>query len=404
MSIKKNHIFTIGIVLSSVPRYSETFFRNKIKGLQNNGHKVILFVDYKHPNDADFNCEIIAAPSFNKHKISNSIKTIFVLLKLLIIYPKKTFKLYSLDKRDGVSFKKRIRNLALHSFFFKQKVDWLHYGFGMLATHRENVAEAINAKMAVSFRGYDLYLSPLKHKGCYDSLFTKNVKYHVLSHEMKQTLLDYGISNRKIQVITPAIDVNFFKNENDIPNNTKLQLATVARLHWKKGLEYTLEALALLKNKGIDFKYTIIGAGEQKERLVFAAHQLGILQHIVFSGKLAQNELRLQLQKADIYLQFSIQEGFCNAVLEAQAMGLLCIVSNAEGLSENVLHNETGWVMPKRNIKALAERIIEVNNLSLEDKKAIKLKATKRVQETFNLEQQNEAFLKFYNSETVSIN
>ncbi|MBK7870836.1 MAG: glycosyltransferase family 4 protein [Saprospiraceae bacterium] len=54
-------------------------------------------------------------------------------------------------------------------------------------------------------------------------------------------------------------------------------------------------------------------------------------------------------EKADIYLQYSIQEGFCNAVLEAQAMGLLCIVSDAEGLPENILHGQTGWVVPKGN-------------------------------------------------------
>ena len=401
MSVKQNHISTIGIVLSSVPRYSETFFRNKIKGLQNNGHKVILFVDYLSPNDDDFNCKIIAATRFNKSKVGNFIKTIFVLVKLVLMYPRKSLKLYKLDRKDGVFFTESVRNLVLNSFFFKQKLDWLHFGFGMLAKDRENVAEAINAKMAVSFRGYDLYLSPLKHKGCYDILFTKNVKYHVLSQEMKQTLLDYEIAENKIKVITPAIDVSFFKNENKVSVNQRLELVTVARLHWKKGLEYTLEALTILKNKGVDFRYTIIGAGEQKERLVFAAHQLGVLEHIIFTGKLGHDELRSQLQKADIYLQFSIQEGFCNAVLEAQAMGLLCIVSNAEGLSENVLHEKTGWVVPKRNTRALADKISEVNNISLENKEAIKNKAVLRVQKTFNLEQQNKAFLNFYTSETV---
>ena len=35
---------TIGLVLAATPNYSETFFINKIKGLQSNGFKVILFV------------------------------------------------------------------------------------------------------------------------------------------------------------------------------------------------------------------------------------------------------------------------------------------------------------------------------------------------------------------------
>ena len=63
------------------------------------------------------------------------------------------------------------------------------------------------------------------------------------------------------------------------------------------------------------------------------------------------------LEKSDIYLQYSIQEGFCNSVLEAQAMGLLSIVSDANGLTENIIHNYTGWVVPKMAPKLLANCI-----------------------------------------------
>ncbi|NRA94040.1 MAG: glycosyltransferase, partial [Psychroserpens sp.] len=85
-------------------------------------------------------------------------------------------------------------------------LDWIHFGYGMLANNRENVAEAINAKMAVSFRGFDLYLSPLKHNNCYNILFSKQLKYHVLSKKMKEKLMAHQIAEDKIQVITPAID------------------------------------------------------------------------------------------------------------------------------------------------------------------------------------------------------
>ena len=56
-------------------------------------------------------------------------------------------------------------------------------------------------------------------------------------------------------------------------------------------------------------------------------------------------------KKADIYIQYSIEEGFCNAVLEAQSMGVLTIVSDASGLIENVVDGKTGWVVPKRRTK-----------------------------------------------------
>lgn len=387
---------TIGIVLSTVPRYSETFFRNKIKGLQDNGFRVVLFVDYILADDADISCKVVAANNFNGGVLKTVWYSFLALLKSFFFHPKKSYALYKLNKNDRIHFKENIRRVILNQFFLKEDIDWLHFGFGMLAVNRENVAAAMQAKMAVSFRGFDLYLSPLKHPGCYDILFKKDIQYHVLSQEMKQELLDNKISSNKIQVITPAIDTQFFKFNVLSKKKSPMQLITVARLHWKKGLEYTLEALAHLKYKGIDFHYTIIGAGSEKERLVFAAYQLGILEHITFTGKLEQTEVKKLLEQATIYLQYSIQEGFCNAVIEAQSLGLLCVVSNAEGLAENVLDAKTGWVVSKRNPELLAKKIEAIIKLSEEEKQEVRETAIARVNKEFGLKKQHEAFVHFY--------
>lgn len=387
---------TIGIVLSTVPRYSETFFRNKIKGLQDNGFDVTLFVDYVEDGDLDFPCAIISAPNFGKHRLKSLLNSLGALIKTLFLHPKRSFKLYQLEKKDGIAFKNRIRNLTVNEFLLTKPLDWLHFGFGMLSHNRENIAQALGAKMAVSFRGFDLYLSPLKHKNCYDRLFSKEVQYHVLSEEMKRDLIDYNIATDAIKVIPPAINIDFFHFENSNPQLDVINIITVARLHWKKGLEYTLEAIHELKQQGIHFHYTIIGEGSELERLTFAAHQLEIQDVVTFTGKMPQEEVKTRLEHSDIYLQYSIQEGFCNSVLEAQAMGLMCIVSNAEGLSENVLDTQTGWVIPKREPKQLAQKIMEVIHLSSEEKNAIRDVAIRRVREEFNLKKQNKAFVSFY--------
>ncbi len=400
MTKPKKHKQRIGLVLSAVPGYSETFFRNKISGLQRDGFEVVLFVDYKKPNDSDFGCPVVAAHNLGRGLLKTLWYIFVAILKSVFSHPKRSFRLYQLNKSDGIGFKANVKQLILNQFLLTQSVDWLHFGFGMLAVNRENVAEALSAKMAVSFRGYDLYLSPLKHPNCYQLLFEKTVRYHVLSQEMKTDLIREGNSDSAIFVITPAIDVRFFKSESKntpLDLHSKIQLVTVARLHWKKGLEYTLEALALLKQAGISFHYTIIGTGEERERLIFAAHQLGILDAITFAGKLAPDAVKEQLAIADIYLQYSIQEGFCNAVLEAQAMGLLCVVSDAEGLQENVLHEETGWVVAKRQPQLLAKQLVEVIQLSTADKEVIRTRAIGRVRDAFNLHKQQAAFLAFYN-------
>ena len=389
---------TIGIVLSSAPGYSETFFRNKIKGLQENGYEVIVFVDDFTSNTSDFPCKLVSATGFSGSIVKKIITSFLVFIKVIFEHPNRSYKLFKLDEKDGLPFKKRVKNLLLNQYLLAQKLDWLHYGFGMLAKNRENVAQAIGAKMAVSFRGFDLYLSPLKHQNCYDLLFSKKLSYHVLSNKMKSKLIESNVQKSNIHVITPAIDVNLFHDESIKSKSQVVNIICISRLHWIKGLEYTLEAMCLLKKEGVNFKFTIIGDGEERERLMFATHQFGLSDCVEFTGKLPQIEVIEYLRQADIYVQYSIQEGFGNAVLEAQAMGLFCVVSDADGLRENVLHQITGYVVPKRQPILLAQSIKDVIVLNSTKKDQIIQYAIERVKKDFNLVRQKALFLDFYNN------
>ena len=102
------------------------------------------------------------------------------------------------------------------------------------------------------------------------------------------------------------------------------------------------------------------------------------------------------MNESDIYIQPSYQEGFCVSVLEAQATGLLCIVSDADGLKENVVDGETGWIAPKRDPEGFAEKVTEVINMSFEKRKETALKARQRVEKEFSLEDQKKKFIEFF--------
>jgi colanic acid/amylovoran biosynthesis glycosyltransferase len=302
------------------------------------------------------------------------------------------FKVGITTLTNGVCFK----SLILNQFIISKNLDWLHFGFGTVAIGRENLAAVMNAKMAVSFRGFDLYLSPLKRKNYYDLLFEKTARYHVLSEMMKCDLVKQGVLDHTISVITPAIDTLFFKKNQSHSEGSIIKILTVGRLHWKKGLEYTLEAMVGLKDLNVNFEYTIIGSGNQLERLKFATHQLGINKNVYFVGELKPAEVRDYMSKSDMYVQYSIQEGFCNAVLEAQAMGLLCLVSNAEGLAENVLDGKTGWVIPKRSPQVLAQKIMAIIDMPEIEKQRVRDHAILRVKHQFNIEKQQQEFIQFY--------
>ncbi|WP_443632582.1 glycosyltransferase family 4 protein [Candidatus Marifrigoribacter sp. Uisw_064] len=386
----------IGIVLPSVPAYSETFFSNKIKGLKEHGFTVVIFANSSKQNSYNLS-KIKVASKLTGNKFQVILVSIYKLIHSFLFHFKNSKNLYSLDSKDGVKFPQRIKNIISNNHILSEPVDWLHFGFGTMVLNRENVAKAIGAKMAVSFRGFDIGVYPIKYPNCYLKLWEKVDKIHVISNDIKDLVYQHGfIGKAEIIKITPAIDTTFFKSEEEYIYTNKNNFITIARLHWKKGLVYTFEALAILKKEGIPFHYTIIGDGTELERLKFAAHQLNLLDEVTFTGKLQHVLIKSKLKSSDLYLQYSIQEGFCNSVLEAQALGLLCIVSTAEGLPENIVNNETGWVVPKCDSKELANKIIEVINLPEDKKLDIAKNAKERVSKHFTILQQQQQFVEFY--------
>lgn len=389
----------IGLVLSKVPAYSETFFINKIKGLHAANYEVALFVQAQDPNFSL--CPVYVAPSLPKTSIFRFGYFMWEYLKLLR-YPQRLFRFLQLEITSGRSLLHSLKNGYHNAHLLKAQLDWLHFGFATMALQSENVAKAIGAKMAVSFRGFDMAIYPLKHPQCYDLLWQQVDQVHSISDDLLHLAYNLGLSRDKVfQKITPAIDLAQFRvdeNHKRLFDRKNIQFLTVARLHWKKGLLYTLEALAKLKDEGYTFKYTIVGEGLLYEELMFAIHQLRMADEVVLIGKKEHSEIVDLLRQTDIYLQYSISEGFCNAVLEAQAMGCLCIVSDAEGLSENILNNQTGWVVCKNKPLLLAKTIDYVIKLTEIENERIRYQAKERIYSQFNLEKQINDFIQFYST------
>ena len=383
----------IGIVLPCNPTYSETFFRNKIEGLQEKGIEVILFVKTLSLDGA-YICPIKVHPKFHSNSAFRLTQSIFILLKLIIKAPTPTLRIIKIARENGYSFIKSIKAAAIASSILPEKLDWLHFGYATAALEREFIGKAIDAKVAVSFRGYDINQLPLTINEPY-ALLWKNVdKVHSISNYLLEKAHVLGLpSNTPYAIISPAVNTDSFK-----PNKVRTErnkILFVSRLHWIKGIEYALQSISIIENSS---QTSIVGEGNEGERLFFAAHQLGISQKVQFLGKKNVDEVIELYNQHNIFIQYSHQEGFCNAVLEAQAAGLLCIVSDAEGLSENVIHGVTGWVVPKRNPEALAKTIEMVISLSGEEKLKISTAAIERVKSKFNLEKQRKEFVEFYTS------
>lgn len=315
----------------------------------------------------------------------SAMKNLFSLIYLLFLNSAFRSSLSKGNYKDALFY--------LPTFYIKP--DIIHYEFGTLAKRLAFVKENIKAKLIVSFRGYDLNYVGLDKQDYYADVWRHADAFHFLGNDLKNRAVKRGYLVEKLeQFIPPAIDLSMFRPALKQPED-KFTIVSVGRLNWKKGFEYGIRAVAGLKNSNILFEYIIVGDGPHMQALQFTIAELGLEQNVVLLGKRSTKELVEILGKANVFLHPAISEGFCNAVIEAQAMGLPVIATDADGLSENIVNDETGFIVPKWDVHAMVEKL---EWCYFNKEKCIEMgkNGVKRVEQHFEQESQIKAFVDFY--------
>jgi hypothetical protein len=228
------------------------------------------------------------------------------------------------------------------------------------------VREAAGCRIVTSFRGYDLNSYRVEDAGCYDQVWRDTDVVHAVSEAIWQRAGERGCPPEQAHaVVTDAVDVDWFeppavRDEVVGTSARPLRLLTVGRLHWKKGHDYAIAATRALLDRGIEVEHRIVGEGEHAEPTRFAIDDLGLTGRVHLLGARRAEEVRELLAWADVLVHPSLTEAFGVAAIEAQAMGLPVVCSDAGGLPENVEDGVSGFVVPRRDAEAIAARLAEL--------------------------------------------
>lgn len=386
----------IAIYSGEIP--STTFIENLIVTISKSNYCIYLFgKKHSETNYKSSNINLYPTPGKKFNLLFFVIRNA---TKLLITSPKKLFQLY-----HNIGKLKQDNKSYLHEFgvalpVLLHPVDIFHVQWAKSIVSLEYLLEIIDSKIILSLRGAHIDYSPIANSNLaedYRRLFPKLDHFHAVSQAIAKEGQKYNCDPSKTTVINPAVKENLLQY-NNFPyrkDEDVLRIISVGRLHWKKGYDYALNAMSMLKSKGIKLKYTIIAKGDNEE-YIFHLHDLNLKNEVEIIDYLPHEKVLQTLTGHHLFLLSSVEEGIANVVLEAMAVGLPVISTNCGGMEEVIEHEKNGWIVPIRDPESISNAIIKFTKTDQKDISDIITCAKKTIKDKFLLKQQTEKFNKLY--------
>lgn len=362
----------IAFVVGRFPVLSETFVLNQVTGLIDRGHELEIFsIDKQqkltkvHPDVEKYN--LLSRTYYRQmpySKLWRFIKAIGLIITSFYKDPIAILRSLNVLKYGRQASSLRLLYSVL-LFLNRGSYDIFHCHFGPsgnLAALLKDLG-VIEGKIVTVFHGHDMSMY-LREQGddIYNFLFDKGDLFLPISEKWKRKLVELGCDERKIIVHRMGIDVNRFQFSPS-RDSSDTQVLSVARLVEKKGIEYGIGAVAKVLEKHPNIEYKIAGDGPLSNELKDLINRLELKHKVKLLGWLQQNEVIELIQKADILLAPSVtgedgdQEGIPVTIMEALVSGLPVLATQHSGIPELVRDGEFGFLVPERDVDALAERL-----------------------------------------------
>lgn len=296
-----------------------------------------------------------------------------------------------IDKRVNVHFINRPEGsknifyiLKINLLLLKNKADVLH-------CHNHNIAPLLvpTFRKKTVLTVHDVNITTIYFKQ-YQKLYanSKIVKKDIENRSCLNAVLVYnGICTEKLLV-----------NAN-LKTNAIFKIVIVSRLqHEKKGQHLAIEALSILKQKGItNVQLDFIGEGESEAFLKELVVKDKLENSINFLGLKNRDYIYSHLRDYDLLIQPSLFEGFGLTVAEGMAAKVPVLVSDVDGPMEIIENGKYGYFFQSGNSNDLANKIIEI--ITYKDSESLIQKTEKaynRVLKEFDIKNTAKNYLQNY--------
>jgi len=170
-----------------------------------------------------------------------------------------------------------------------------------------------------------------------------------VSHINKDNLsLRAAIDPNIIYVIPNAVDTTRFQPDVSLrkPQN-RINIVVVSRMMYRKGVDLLIDIIPEIIRKYPEVHFILGGDGDKLPLIEAMRDKYNLADRMEILGRVPHHKVREVLCRGHIFLNTSLTEAFCIAILEAASCGLLCVSTNVGGVPE-VLPPDMVYLAPAR--------------------------------------------------------
>jgi len=196
--------------------------------------------------------------------------------------------------------------------------------------------------------------------------------YISVSSVISQKAIEAGIaSSHNLTTIYSGMELDWFldakvdsasvRRQLGIPDDAPV-IGKIARMVDIKNHDALLDAAPAIIARFPDVRFLLVGDGPLLEQLRSRANQMGIGEHVVFTGLVARERIPEMLSVMDVLAHTALYEGLPRVLVQALAMGKPCVAFDADGAREVVVPEETGYLVrpgDTAGVAAAVNRLLE---------------------------------------------
>ena len=232
-------------------------------------------------------------------------------------------------------------------------------------------AKKLSIPSVITMHGGDVYVNRSQGYDFPTRWYVKPVLKYVLnaasrltaiSEDCREHAISCGANPDQIRLVFNGADLTRFSpgeiTATDFEKYGPNMIFACRQLFPRKGIAILLEAAAIVRKSIPDLKIVIAGDGFQRGELEQLSRDLSIDDITSFLGWIVNKDLPRYYRAAAVSVIPSLEEGFGIPAAEAMGCELPVIASDAGGLPEVVDDGVTGFVVPRGDVKALADKML----------------------------------------------